>query len=193
MVALARYLLDGTLKKWNDERGFGFIVPNRGGEEVFVHISSFPPGGSRPRRDEPVTFEVETNRQGKKCAIKILRPVRAPAARLSPVAPGDSHHTRSFLAGLGSVLLIGVVGAYGYVEYRRAPEVHQPTHELRSFNGATVPRPHPVESDKRCDGRTRCPQMTSCAEATFFLNNCPGVEMDGNNDGVPCERQWCGK
>jgi len=43
----------------------------------------------------------------------------------------------------------------------------------------------------KCDGRTRCSQMTSCEEATFFINNCPGVQMDGNNDGVPCEKQWC--
>jgi endonuclease YncB( thermonuclease family) len=43
----------------------------------------------------------------------------------------------------------------------------------------------------KCDGRTYCSQMTSCEEATFFLQNCPGVKMDGNNDGVPCEKQWC--
>lgn len=43
----------------------------------------------------------------------------------------------------------------------------------------------------RCDGRTRCAQMSSCAEATWFLRNCPGVQMDANRDGVPCERQWC--
>jgi hypothetical protein len=42
-----------------------------------------------------------------------------------------------------------------------------------------------------CDGRIYCSQMTSCEEATFFLRNCPNVEMDGNNDGVPCEKQWC--
>lgn len=43
----------------------------------------------------------------------------------------------------------------------------------------------------RCDGRTHCSQMRSCAEATYFLQHCPGVKMDGNRDGVPCERQWC--
>jgi hypothetical protein len=42
-----------------------------------------------------------------------------------------------------------------------------------------------------CDGRNRCTQMTSCAEATFFLRNCPGQQTDGDHDGVPCERQWC--
>ena len=43
----------------------------------------------------------------------------------------------------------------------------------------------------RCDGRKYCSQMTSCQEATYFLKNCPGAKMDGNNDGVPCEQQWC--
>lgn len=44
----------------------------------------------------------------------------------------------------------------------------------------------------RCDGRTRCSEMTSCAEAMYFLQHCPGTKMDGNGDGVPCEEQWCG-
>ena len=45
----------------------------------------------------------------------------------------------------------------------------------------------------KCDGRTYCSQMTSCQEATFFLKNCPDVKMDGDNDGIPCEKQWCSK
>ena len=43
-----------------------------------------------------------------------------------------------------------------------------------------------------CDGRIHCSQMTSCAEATYFLQNCPGTKMDGDSDGVACESQWCG-
>ncbi len=42
-----------------------------------------------------------------------------------------------------------------------------------------------------CDGRTYCSQMTSCAEAKYFLAHCPGVTMDGDHDGIPCETQWC--
>lgn len=58
-------------------------------------------------------------------------------------------------------------------------------------------RPLPLERSPasaatfRCDGRIYCSQMASCAEATYFLRNCPGTKMDGNNDGVPCESQWC--
>jgi len=55
-----------------------------------------------------------------------------------------------------------------------------------------VAPPAAAASSFRCDGRTHCSQMTSCAEAEFFLHNCPNTKMDGNNDGEPCERQWCG-
>jgi len=43
----------------------------------------------------------------------------------------------------------------------------------------------------QCTGKVHCSQMSSCSEAIFYLNNCPGVMMDGDGDGVPCERQWC--
>ena len=49
----------------------------------------------------------------------------------------------------------------------------------------------PVAASFSCDGRQHCSQMTSCAEATYFIQHCPNTQMDGNNDGVPCEQQWC--
>lgn len=45
----------------------------------------------------------------------------------------------------------------------------------------------------RCDGRTHCSQMSSCAEARHFLAHCPGVQMEGDQNGIPCERQWCSR
>ena len=53
------------------------------------------------------------------------------------------------------------------------------------------PSPSAASSSK-CDGRTSCPQMTSCAEATYFIAHCPNTKMDGDRDGIPCEEQWCG-
>lgn len=55
----------------------------------------------------------------------------------------------------------------------------------------SVERPVPTPA-YTCDGRTHCSQMRSCEEATYFLRHCPNTKMDGNGDGVPCERQWCG-
>jgi len=51
--------------------------------------------------------------------------------------------------------------------------------------------PASLPSPFRCDGRKHCSQMTSCDEAKYFLKNCPNVQMDGEGDGVPCEKQWC--
>lgn len=42
----------------------------------------------------------------------------------------------------------------------------------------------------RCDGREYCSQMSSYEEALFFLKNCPNTKMDGDGDGIPCERQF---
>ena len=61
--------------------------------------------------------------------------------------------------------------------------VSQPTPSARTSAQAA--------SQFTCDGRTHCSQMRSCAEATYFIQHCPNTKMDGNNDGVPCERQWC--
>jgi endonuclease YncB( thermonuclease family) len=55
-----------------------------------------------------------------------------------------------------------------------------------------APSALPAAAARRCDGRLYCSQMTSCEEAKWFVKNCPGVKMDGNRDGVPCEKQWCG-
>ena len=50
-----------------------------------------------------------------------------------------------------------------------------------------------LSSSFSCDGRKHCTQMKSCAEAKYFLANCPGVKMDGDKDGIPCEEQWCSR
>jgi hypothetical protein len=49
--------------------------------------------------------------------------------------------------------------------------------------------PKPIRQFK-CDGRQHCSQMHSYEEAKFFLRNCPKVKMDGDRDGIPCERQF---
>jgi Excalibur calcium-binding domain len=53
------------------------------------------------------------------------------------------------------------------------------------------PAPSAASTGFACDGRQYCSQMHSCAEAKYFLANCPGVKMDGDHNGIPCEKQWC--
>jgi hypothetical protein len=51
----------------------------------------------------------------------------------------------------------------------------------------------PASASFMCDRRQHCSQMTSCAESKYFLAHCPGVKMDGDRNGIPCEQQWCNK
>ena len=75
--------LEGTLKTWNDERGFGFIESTSGGQEIFVHIKAFPPGVGRPALNLQLTFDVEQAADGKKRAknVQFVQSARATAQR----------------------------------------------------------------------------------------------------------------
>lgn len=62
---------EGILKTWNDERGFGFIEPLQGGQEIFVHIKAFPARSARPEVGAVLSFEVELNADGRKRAKRV--------------------------------------------------------------------------------------------------------------------------
>jgi cold shock CspA family protein len=177
--------LTGILRSWNDDRGFGFIAPTHGGNELFVHISAFPRDGSRPVEGESLTYELGRGQNGKPQAVRVVRQAigaRAPRVNSPPRRSGRSGPFKTLL-----VLLVVVVGvAYAYSRFARSANSSVSVHPA-----AAVQTPQTTQSSFRCDGRTYCSQMTSCAEATYFLRHCPGVKMDGNNDGVPCEQQWC--
>jgi hypothetical protein len=94
------------------------------------------------------------------------------------------------------IALLMLAAWYSYDRYQRRAQVAAPeeTASARSTSRSTLSSvPPPTGNAFKCDGRIYCSQMTSCAEATYFLRNCPGTKMDGDHDGVPCESQWCGR
>lgn len=175
--------IEGTLSKWNDDRGFGFITPTQGGPEVFVHISAFPRDGHRPAIGERLTFEIESDSAGKKRAKNLLRPGRPPVRSARPSVLRRRSGTHGLLGGAIPLILVVALVFYAYSEYSRRG---RPQAAVAAQSGGQS-----ASSPFRCDGRAHCSEMTSCAEATFFLRNCPNVLMDGDQDGVPCEQQWC--
>jgi uncharacterized membrane protein YsdA (DUF1294 family)/cold shock CspA family protein len=74
--------LEGTIRSWNVERGFGFIAPVQGGQGIFVHIKAFSSRGTRPEVGQAVTFEVEPIPYGRTRARAVeLMCTRGPAPR----------------------------------------------------------------------------------------------------------------
>ncbi|NTV71689.1 MAG: cold shock domain-containing protein [Azonexaceae bacterium] len=178
--------IDGKLKTWNDEKGFGFITPANGGQDIFVHISKYPRQGGKPVIGEALSFEVALNADGKKNAVNVHRSAQAKPARSKPSrgAPRSEPGSKgSFFGTLLSVCLVAALGYMGYLALQ--PKSKGPQVQAVQRSSATI------AGRFSCDGRRYCSQMTSCEEATYFLRNCPNTEMDGDGDGVPCESQWC--
>ena len=65
----------GTVKWFNPEKGFGFIKPEGGGADIFVHISAVEGAGFKTLMpDQRIEFELE-ERRGKVAAVKLKRAV----------------------------------------------------------------------------------------------------------------------
>ncbi|RLA71481.1 MAG: DNA-binding protein [Epsilonproteobacteria bacterium] len=92
-----------------------------------------------------------------------------------------------------------IIGGFTYMKLNPIEPIIQQSFKEDTFTEKSVINPvkktkkipHISNKSYQCDGRIHCSQMHSCEEAKFFIRNCRGTKMDGDNDGVPCESQWC--
>jgi CspA family cold shock protein len=65
-------VINGTVKFFNSTKGFGFISPDGGGKDAFVHISALERAGISSLADgQKVTFDLEKGRDGRESAINV--------------------------------------------------------------------------------------------------------------------------
>ena len=65
-------MITGTVKFFNTDKGYGFIAPETGGNDAFVHISAVQAAGMTTLdRDQRVSYELETDARGRTSAINI--------------------------------------------------------------------------------------------------------------------------
>ena len=107
----------GQLKTWKDDRGFGFIKPEGGGKDVFLHISALPGNCRRPQVGDTILYKTVAEPGGKVRAAKasiegvtpaprqIIRPV--PTARPLPARrqPKQMGWLESFIGIVGLVVV----------------------------------------------------------------------------------------
>lgn len=62
----------GTVKFFNEDKGYGFIAPEGGGNDSFVHISAVQAAGMQTlKKEQRVSYDVETGRDGKASAVNL--------------------------------------------------------------------------------------------------------------------------
>lgn len=172
----------GKIVNWNDEKGYGFVTPNGGGAKTFVHISEIQNKSRRPIDGDLITYEVITAQDGRTKAAHIQF--------VGEVIKTPRKESNSLIGNVALCLVFGVVAWFGYSQF----SAYRHRMELASMPPAEVEpamlQPHQATTFT-CDGRTQCTQMHSCEEAQFFINQCPGTQMDGDHDGKACEDR-CG-
>jgi uncharacterized membrane protein YsdA (DUF1294 family)/cold shock CspA family protein len=104
--------LQGTLKDWHDDKGFGFISPYAGGADVFAHISAFQNRSRRPKPGDVVIYHPEKSEDGK---------LRAVSVSYNGEKIGEKSHQKSerglwvailvSLAFLIAILVLGFMGS----------------------------------------------------------------------------------
>ena len=188
----------GRITEWKDDRGFGFITPNGGGAKVFVHFRSVRKGEPRPAGNELVTYELApADAKGPRAAdVAHVERVRVePRKRTETAREGNG-----FVSLITAAILIAMaVFTWNRFSARRdgiqnvAPP-QEATSPLTSPKQSTIAEqfaPSTTSSAFKCEGKQHCSQMSSCEEAKFYFKNCPNVKIDGDGDGLPCERGPC--
>lgn len=84
--ALMRY--QGKITSWKDDQGFGFVIPNGGGEKAFVHIKAFSNRSHRPIEGDLITYELATDGKRRLSAENI----RFVGERVTDNAPTKPSH-----------------------------------------------------------------------------------------------------
>jgi len=95
-----RYL--GRITDWNDEKGFGFVTPNGGGDRAFVHVKAFERQGRRPVSGDLIDYAVQRDAKGRLNASA----VRYAATRLKREPTPRARFPRKAIAGLAFAALL---------------------------------------------------------------------------------------
>ncbi|WP_444915794.1 DUF1294 domain-containing protein [Microbulbifer sp. TRSA007] len=103
--------LQGKVVNWNDDKGFGFVEPNGGGDRAFVHIKAFKPRSRRPINGEVIIYELvrENSNRFKATNIKFARDTESSSNRSKANGGGNFGvpFIIVFCIGLSTSIVVG--------------------------------------------------------------------------------------
>lgn len=92
---------NGKITFWKGEKGYGFITPDSGAMQVFVHINAFADKSKRPQINQLVSFSLSTDKQGRPCAVRVTR--------AGEELPGEIKRNDKLLYVVGAAVFLVVV------------------------------------------------------------------------------------
>jgi cold shock CspA family protein len=193
-------LHQGKLKDWNPTQGKGFIQRDKAVPDIRISSSGFRKKPEKLQDGDSIFFQIEVDPQGKPKAVSAYKAGQhfAPAPELKKPALSSLlfQQLLSGAVGLSSVAWLGyqswlLFSANALV----ATELVEADHQQTNTSVLENPVWPPVQAQQglqfQCEGKQHCSEMSSCEEAEFYLEQCPNVLIDGDRDGIPCERQLC--
>ena len=177
-------LQKGVLFTWNDEKGFGFVLPENCGENIFIHISAFGKISRRPKVGDIIYYHLKktSSKKGKYSAYNAtIEGVKKEPKRLSRKPAKISFW--KMIVGFMVFLMIFVYLISKVKISSPPPQIEVPRIETPELSSQS--------QQYHCAGKVHCSEMDSCEEAKYYLRNCPNVKIDGDGDGMPCEER-CG-
>lgn len=102
----------GRIMKWTDDRGFGFILPDEGGDTIFVHISGFQHGARRPAEGDVVFYQVDRSDRRTKAVNVRLKALPLPDTVVVAYGVAVLLLTLLVLYGFGFVHLNAAMAGY---------------------------------------------------------------------------------
>jgi len=185
----------GKLIRWMDAKGFGFIKPENGNGDIFIHISALKGMERKPIIGDIIHYEIMTDTNSKFRAVNAkiegvrqvltLDPVKHKRKSETAYRTKPRSHRKPIKSKSRFKLLPAIIIGIVVFIYSKVPEeIPIITHAIQKI------KPIREVEKFQCQGKVWCTEMRSYEEAVFYLRNCPGTKMDGDGDGIPCERQF---
>ena len=205
-------IINGRLKRWNADKGYGFIAVGGDIGDVFIHISALKHMSRPPVIGDVIYFRVNLKSDGKKEAVN----ANIAGVAALPSAKGSAKNASKRSSNSKPIVYLILLATIGFSAHKfyqpqldTAPLQQKPESQPLSNSAPSQRRakPEPEEGyiiiepiikpkNKRstnrykCEGKQHCSQMRSYQEALFYIKNCPNTKMDGDYDGIPCEKQF---
>ena len=108
---MTKRMIKGVLKTWKEDRGFGFIKPDAGGRDIFIHISALKEVSRRPITGDVIFYQITKDNRGKYKAINAHIEGAGLLGNVSEdLLNTDSSKKRVIAITVGLLIIIAIAG-----------------------------------------------------------------------------------